>query len=466
VLLTVAAVVLASPAGSAAAAPTLTATASSPEIRYGKDVAIVGSLRDADQPQPGQPVELQADAYPFGGYAHAAFGMTGENGSYAFTVTPDRNTRYRVVTPGARVTLRVLVDELVRVRTKALPLGRVRVSVRSRHPADLRWGARRAFWFVAQGRDRFRRVGAARRTHQARGVTSAAATLAIERAGRFRFEVCFAAPGAAALGPPLAHARCRHRAVDGRPDLGRFAKSLTHFEGRGFAPAGFPLARRVAAASRYLGRRAGRTGFAVVDSEGRVVGRAAHRTFISASVVKAMLLTAYLRKLDRAHRPLDSGSRSLLHPMIHVSDNSAATAVWRQVGNPALYRLAHAARMTDFSIFGDWASAHFSAADQARFFFRIDDLLPPRFHAYARHLLAGIAGFQSWGVPRVARPRGWHVLFKGGWRSTHLGQLVHQAAQLDRGPTRFGMAVMTDGDPSMSYGIGTIEGVTRRVLRR
>jgi hypothetical protein len=56
------------------------------------------------------------------------------------------------------------------------------------------------------------------------------------------------------------------------------------------------------------------------------------------------------------------------------------------------------------------------------------------------------------------------VLFKGGWRSTHLGQLVHQAAQLDRGPTRFGMAVLTDGDPSMSYGIGTIEGVTRRLL--
>jgi hypothetical protein len=244
----------------------------------------------------------------------------------------------------------------------------------------------------------------------------------------------------------------------------RFDKSLTHLEGHGIAPAGYPLTLRVAKAGAYLRGRAGRTGFAVVDSEGRIDGRGVHRTFISASVVKAMLLTAYLRKLDRAHRPLDSGSRALLHPMIHVSDNSAATAVWRRVGNPALIRLAHAAGMTDFSIFGDWASAHFSAADQARFFFRIDALLPARFRGYARHLLAGIAGFQSWGVPRVARPRGWHVLFKGGWRSTHLGQLVHQAAQLDRGPTRFSMAVLTDGDPSMSYGIGTIEGVTRRLL--
>jgi hypothetical protein len=221
----------------------------------------------------------------------------------------------------------------------------------------------------------------------------------------------------------------------------------------------------VAAAAGYLRARAGRTAFALVDSEGRESGRAIHRTFVSASVVKAMLLVAYLRKLDRRHLPLDSGSRSLLHPMIHVSDNSAATAVWRRVGNPALYRLARAAHMTDFSIRGDWASAHISPADQARFFFEIDSLLPRRFRGYARSLLAGIVGYESWGIPRVARPHGWHVIFKGGWRGTGLGQLVHQAAQLDRGPTRFGMAVMTDGDPSMSYGIATIEGVTRRLLR-
>ena len=456
---------LAAAPAAADAAPVLTATAAHREIPYGQATAIVGSVRDGDQPQPGQPVELQADPYPFGRFTHAAFGMSGENGSYSFTVAPDRNTRYRVVATGATASLRVLVDEIVRVRTRPLPLGRVRVSVRSRHPGDLRWGARRAYWFVSQGRERFRRL-AITSTRQSGGATTAAAALPIDRAGRFRFEVCFAAPRDHALGPPAVHARCRHHAVDGKPDLHRFRKSVTHLEGRGFAPPGYPFAQRVAAARRYLRGRAGRTGFAVLDSEGRVGGRAVHRTFVSASVVKAMLLVAYLRKLDRAHRPLDSGSRALLHPMIHVSDNSAATAVWRRVGNPALLRLARAARMTDFSILGDWASAHISPADQARFFFGIDDLLPPRFRGYARRLLAGIAAYESWGVPRVARPRGWHVLFKGGWRGTHLGQLVHQAAQLNRGPTRFGMAVMTDGDPSMSYGIATIEGVTRRLLRR
>jgi hypothetical protein len=183
-------------------------------------------------------------------------------------------------------------------------------------------------------------------------------------------------------------------------------------------------------------------------------------------VIKAMLLVAYLRKLDAAHRGLTSSDRAVLHPMIHVSDNHAATTIWGRVGNARLYRLAHLAGMTDFSICCIWASAHFSPADQAKFFFKQDSLIPPQFRHYARSLLSGISGAQSWGIPHVARPDGWHVFFKGGWRGTGRGQLVHQIARLEKGRTKFAMAVMTDGDPSMGYGITTIQGVTARLLSR
>jgi hypothetical protein len=286
----------------------------------------------------------------------------------------------------------------------------------------------------------------------------------VARAGGFRFLECFSAPGDRALGPPDRHAACHHHSFVVSPQT-RHRKSVTDFLGVGVAPAGYPFAPRVAAAAHYLSGRSGRTAFAIVDSEGRVAGVNIHRTFVSASVVKAMLLVAYLRKLDAQHRGLDSGSRAILYPMIHVSDNSAATATWRRVGDPALYRLARAARMTDFSIVGIWARAQISPADQARFFFEMDSLVPPQFRGYARSLLSGIAGFESWGIPAVARP-GWHVFFKGGWRGTGLGQLVHQVARLERGRTRFGMAVMTDGDPSMGYGISTIQGVTARLISR
>ncbi len=151
--------------------------------------------------------------------------------------------------------------------------------------------------------------------------------------------------------------------------------------------------------------------------------------------------------------------------MIHVSDNGAATEVWSRVGNPRLRRLARRAGMDDFSIHGTWPNAIISAADQAGFFFEMNDLLPRRFRSYANRLLSHITGSQSWGIPAVARPR-WKVYFKGGWRPTGRGQLVHQVARLERHRRRIAIAVMTDGDPSMAYGIATIRGVTARLLGR
>jgi hypothetical protein len=150
--------------------------------------------------------------------------------------------------------------------------------------------------------------------------------------------------------------------------------------------------------------------------------------------------------------------------MIHVSDNNAATNVWSIVGDPRLRRLAKGAGMKDFSIEGIWANAMISAADQARFFFDIKRLVPHGFRHYALHLLSHITSSQSWGIPAVARPRGWTVFFKGGWRGTSRGQLVHQVARLERSHDRMALAVLTDGDPSMGYGIQSIEGTAGRLL--
>jgi hypothetical protein len=90
-------------------------------------------------------------------------------------------------------------------------------------------------------------------------------------------------------------------------------------------------------------------------------------------------------------------------------------------------------------------------------------VIPGRFREWARSLLSSIDPSQSWGIPVVARPR-WKVFFKGGWRLTGTGQLVSQIARLERGHRRAAIAVMTSDDPSMAYGIQTIEGVTRDLL--
>jgi hypothetical protein len=227
----------------------------------------------------------------------------------------------------------------------------------------------------------------------------------------------------------------------------------------------YPGPRSIVAARRYLRSRAGVTSFAVADSRGRISGAHLHHAFPSASVVKAMLLVAYLQKLHAEHRRLSSGDKAILEPMIHVSDNNAATAIWQRVGDHGLRRLARRVGMKDFSISGFWLTTMISASDQARYFYEMDSLLPDQFRHYARSLLSHITGSQSWGIPAAARPRGWRVYFKGGWLpfSVHL---VNQVARLERPhKRRIAIAVLTEGDPSMGYGEQTIEGAARRLLR-
>jgi hypothetical protein len=122
--------------------------------------------------------------------------------------------------------------------------------------------------------------------------------------------------------------------------------------------------------------------------------------------------------------------------------------------------------MTDFSITGPlWGGALLSPADQARFFFEMDSLIPKEFVGYARFLLSTIDPSQSWAIPVVARPLGYQVFFKDGSEPYGSGQLVHQVARLEGHRMRFAIAVMTDTDPTMQYGIDTITGVTRALLR-
>jgi hypothetical protein len=56
------------------------------------------------------------------------------------------------------------------------------------------------------------------------------------------------------------------------------------------------------------------------------------------------------------------------------------------------------------------------------------------------------------------------VHFKGGWRATGLGELVHQAAWLRDGDRRLAIAVLTDAQPTRPYAIHTVHGVAARLL--
>jgi hypothetical protein len=292
-------------------------------------------------------------------------------------------------------------------------------------------------------------------------VTYASATVA-PPARKFAFRVCLNPAWERAMGAPELHRGCPERDFSAREEITRACEYAG--QGHGVPLAAYPSPGAIAAAARFLGTRAGRTSFAVIDSSGRLQGVRVHEHFQSASVIKVMMLTAYLQMLQAHHRALSAFDSSLLYPMIHVSDNSAASRVLGIVGGGALSRVARAAGMTDYApAVGWWAFSQTSAADQAKLFFSLERLTPSRFYGYARSLLSGIDRSQSWGIPPVARPR-WRVFFKTGWLPSE--GLFNEAARLERPGVTFSVAVLTSGDPSMDYGAQTIGGVGAALLAR
>jgi hypothetical protein len=389
--------------------------------------------------------------YPFSAPRLLATTTLSAAHGFSFTVRPDRDTQYRVRVSGtgssASITVMVVDPSFVKVR--ALSLGRAEVTVVAFHPRDLPWAGARVAWSFASPAGSPFRPGAATSVRRLSPYVAVLRTTVLLPAGSFRFRACFNAPGDHALLDPLRPSGCTGRGYYGAGDL----------------PVGFPGPAAIARAASYLNGRGGRTAFAVVDSEGRLSGLRIHSQFTTASVVKAMLLTAYLRRLDGlGQHTVDANSNSLLYPMIHISDNNAATQCWSIVGDAGLYAVAAAAHMTEFSVSGNWINAVISPADQARFFFEMDSLIPPEFVGYARFLLSTIDPSQSWGIPVIARPLGYQTYFKDGSEPTALGQLVHQVDRLEGHGRTFSIAVMTDGDPTMQYGIDTIQGVASALL--
>ncbi|HEY7563035.1 MAG TPA: serine hydrolase [Gaiellaceae bacterium] len=225
--------------------------------------------------------------------------------------------------------------------------------------------------------------------------------------------------------------------------------------------AGWP--ERKVDAIDYLARRAGVESFALVDTRGHIHPYRGRLRAPSASLLKAMLLVAYLSRADVRHRDLRSADRRLLGPMIRWSDNVAAGSVLGLVGSRSVYRVARRAGMRDFSLRSPWGMSTTSASDQARFFSRIDRLVPTRHRGYAMRLLARIVPSQRWGIPPVV-PGGWRIHFKGGWGSG-TGRVTHQSALLLRGGERIALSILTQWNPSRAYGTATIRGIAKRLLR-
>ena len=216
------------------------------------------------------------------------------------------------------------------------------------------------------------------------------------------------------------------------------------------------------AAVAYASTRPGRTRIAALGTDGEVVGYRSAETVPAASVIKAMLLVAYLNHASVRDRPLTRDDLDLLEPMIQRSTNEPATRIADLVGPYAMRQLAEDAGLRDFAYTRPWGLSRISARDQVRFLLEVEQYVPTRHRDTALRLLREVVPEQRWGLQAV--DGSWTAHLKGGWGSG-TGAVNHQVVMLRHADgTRVALAVLVTDSGSHAQGSTTLDGVVRRVL--
>ncbi|MEV7191731.1 serine hydrolase [Streptomyces sp. NPDC093510] len=220
-----------------------------------------------------------------------------------------------------------------------------------------------------------------------------------------------------------------------------------------------------------LSSRAGTVSVAVHDTRtGLVCELASRRRYDSASVAKVLMMEAALRRAQEWRRGLTGWEHRRIRPMITTSDNVAAQRLWSDLGYSYLARFLRRVGTTATTLgsYGRWGLTGTTAADQLRLLGVLTgahDVLRPGSRAYGLRQMAEVRRDQRWGVP-AGMPRGVRAHLKNGWlpRATH-GWRVHSVGAFTGGGRTYRIVVLSHDNPSMAYGVRTIERIAQAVHR-
>ena len=232
------------------------------------------------------------------------------------------------------------------------------------------------------------------------------------------------------------------------------------------------LAARIS--SDIQAARRGRVSSAAVAVDAPAVGLTCalngSRHFDSASAVKVTILGALLRKALDQDRFLTDTEAARLRAMITRSDNAAASALWAKLGHGYLQHFLNLAGMKHTSLGpgGLWGLTQITAPDEIlllRLLLKPNAVLSPNSRSYALRLMAQVIPSQRWGVPAGA-PTSLTAHVKNGWlrRATH-GWRIHSIGCFTGRGGGYSIVVLTQDNPSMPYGITTVEAIARVINR-
>ena len=223
----------------------------------------------------------------------------------------------------------------------------------------------------------------------------------------------------------------------------------------------------IPAATRIANARSGYVGVMAYSlNTGASYGFQSTRAFAMYSTVKVPILLTVLDRAVRQRRSLSSWEQSRISSMIRVSDNNAASALLANVGGARAvesYLRRIGISQTHINPY-HWGLSTTTAQDMARLMakLRTCSVLVPRMCDYALSMMRSVVSSQRWGIS-AGVPAGSSVAIKNGWYPASSGWGINSIGFVANGRKRYAIAIYTSNDPSMGYGIQTIQQIASRI---
>jgi beta-lactamase class A len=248
----------------------------------------------------------------------------------------------------------------------------------------------------------------------------------------------------------------------GRSEAGWLAATALTFE----APGGIPRAGVDALdldLAAYLSSLKGRVGVEVYDvTRGTIYDFDEKRQFTTASSVKVPIMVAFLARCEAEGREPTAHERTLLAQMIESSTDSAATALWSEIGGaPGLATFMKSAGIEGLTPNGSgWSWSTMSPAAMVELLAQLHGgtILNQAHRDLALYLMEHVIASQRIGVADTA-PAGASVAMKIGrwWYDAKRGGTVMSSSGIvTLGGETYIISVYTDHNPSMPKAEATV----------
>lgn len=187
-------------------------------------------------------------------------------------------------------------------------------------------------------------------------------------------------------------------------------------------------------------------------------------SFDTASIVKVDILATLLLQAQDKGRQLTAQEKAYAKVMIENSDNTAASALWKDIGRASGLNAANRRLGLTGTTGGSgalWGLTQTTAADQLRLLRVVfgtdsDSVLDDASRAYIQNLMGQVSTYQDWGVPSASTG---DFDVKNGWLQRSQTALwdINSIGRVTYGGRTYLVAVTSKGSTTMGKGISLVE---------